>query len=70
MPSTKDELQKEKVRRTEKVLMDIERTFLLNLIEKSGGNISEAARTSGYNRRQIQNLVKKHEIDLSKLRDG
>ncbi len=70
VPATKEELQKEKLRRTEKVLMDLERQFLLNLIEKSGGNISEAARTSGYDRRQIQNLVKKHGIDLSKLRDG
>ncbi len=70
VPATKEELQKEKLGRTEKVLMDLERQFLLNLIEKSGGNISEAARTSGYDRRQIQNLVKKHGIDLSKLRDG
>ena len=70
VPATKEELQKEKLRSTEKVLMDLERQFLLNLIEKSGGNISEAARTSGYDRRQIQNLVKKHGIDLSKLRDG
>ncbi|MCL4538294.1 MAG: sigma-54 dependent transcriptional regulator [Bacteroidetes bacterium] len=70
VPATKEELQKEKVRRTEKVLMDLERQFLLNLIEKSGGNISEAARTSGYDRRQIQNLIKKHGLDVSRLRDG
>ncbi len=69
IPSTKEDLQKEKIRRTEKVLMDLERHFLLNLMEKSGGNISEAARMSGYDRRQIQNLVKKHGIDISKLRD-
>ena len=69
VPATKEELQKEKVRRTEKVLVDLERQFLLNLIEKSDGNISEAARASGYDRRQIQNLVKKHGIDMSKLRD-
>jgi two-component system NtrC family response regulator len=69
VPATKEELQKEKVRRTEKVLMDLERTFLLSLIEQSGGNISEAARTSGYDRRQIQNLIKKHGVDMSKLRD-
>jgi len=68
-PLTKEDLQKEKVRRTEKVLLDLERNFLLNLIEKSQGNISEAARTSGYDRRQIQNLVKKHRIDVSRLRD-
>ncbi len=70
VPSTKEELQKEKVRRTEKVLMDLERNFLLSLIETAGGNISEAARISGYDRRQIQNLVKKHGVDMSKLREA
>ncbi len=69
VPATKEELQKEKGRRTEKVLMDLERTFLLNLIEKSRGNISEAARMSGYDRRQIQNLIKKHGVDMTKMRD-
>ncbi len=68
VPSTKEELQKEKVRRTEKVLADLERSFLLNLISKAGGNISEAARLSGYDRRQLQNLFKKHGIDVSALK--
>ena len=70
IPLTKEEFQKEKMRRTETVLLDLERRFLLNLIEKSGGNISEAARASGYDRRQIQNLIKKHGIEISKLRDS
>jgi len=64
LPVTKDELQREKVRRTEKITMELERKFLINLIEKSHGNISEAARISGYTRRQIQNLIKKHKIDV------
>ncbi len=70
VPSTKEELQKEKIKRTEKVLMDLERSFLLKLIEDAGGNISEAARLSGYDRRQLQNLIKKHQLDMTKLRDG
>ena len=70
VPSTKEELQKEKIKRTEKVLMDLERSFLVKLIEDTGGNISEAARRSGYDRRQLQNLVKKHGIDMTKLREG
>ena len=69
-PLTKEDLQKEKVRRTEKVSLDLERNFLLNLIEKSGANISEAARASGYSRRQLQNLIKKHGIDMSSRRDA
>ncbi len=50
--------------------MDLERSFLLKLIEDAGGNISEAARLSGYDRRQLQNLIKKHQLDMTKLRDG
>jgi len=68
LPATKDELQREKVKRTEKIIMELERKFLINLIEKSKGNISEAARMSGYDRRQIQNLIKKHKIDVSGLK--
>ncbi|MCL5021430.1 MAG: hypothetical protein M1339_07220 [Bacteroidetes bacterium] len=49
--------------------MDFERKFLLNLIENSGGNISEAARMSGYDKRQLQNLIKKHGIDVGTLRE-
>jgi DNA-binding NtrC family response regulator len=70
IPATKDELQKEKVKRTERIIMELERKFLAALIEKTDGNISEAARMSGYNRRQIQNLMKKHNIDVSKLRNS
>jgi Response regulator containing CheY-like receiver, AAA-type ATPase, and DNA-binding domains len=70
LPATKDELQREKVKRTEKIIMELERKFLINLIEKSKGNISEAARMSGYDRRQIQNLIKKHKIDVSGLKSS
>ncbi|MGC8595908.1 MAG: sigma-54-dependent transcriptional regulator [Candidatus Kryptoniota bacterium] len=70
IPITKDELQKEKIRRTEKIVLELERKFLTSLIEKSGGNISEAARISGYNRRQIQNLIRKHNIDMSNVKSS
>ncbi len=69
IPSTKDELQKEKIKRTEKVLTELERSFIVKVIDAAGGNISEAARISGYDRRQLQNLIKKHQLDRTKLRD-
>lgn len=62
-PVTKEELQKEKIMRTEKIISDLEYRFLDYLLQKTRGNISEAARTSGYDRRQIQNLLKKHKIN-------
>ncbi len=43
VPLTKGRLAERKGKANGKIL-DLERNFLLNLIEKSGGNISEAAR--------------------------
>lgn len=62
-PLTKTDLQIEKNRRTEKIITDLERQFLTRVLQKTHGNISEAARLSGYDRRQIQNLIKKHRIN-------
>lgn len=62
-PLTKTDLQIEKNRRTEKIITDLERQFLTRVLQKTHGNISEAARLSGYDRRQIQNLLKKHRMN-------
>ena len=64
IPVTKEELQQEKARRTEKILNNLEYKFLTQILREAGGNISKAARLSGYDRRQIQNLVKKHRINI------
>ncbi len=57
---TKEELRDEKNRRTEAILRDIEYGFLKRILAETRGNISRAAEISGYNRRQLQNLVKKY----------
>ncbi len=68
IPLTKKELQQEKKRRTDKILNELEHKFLLKLLESTKGNISHAAEISGYDRRQIQNLIKKHDIDAEHFR--
>ncbi len=66
---TKEELQQEKQRRTESILRGIEYNFLKRLLHSSKGNISHAAEKSGYNRRQIQNLIKKHSINIENFKN-
>ena len=68
VPLTKMELQEEKNRQTEKITNGLEYRFLTQVLKKTKGNISEAARISGYDRRQIQNLLKKHQINVENFK--
>jgi DNA-binding NtrC family response regulator len=45
-----------------------ERDYLLKLFERSGYNLSEAARRSGVDRRYLRELFKKHNLDPTTLR--
>jgi two-component system, NtrC family, nitrogen regulation response regulator GlnG len=45
-----------------------ERDYLLRLFERSGCNLSEAARRSGVDRRYLRELFKKHNLDPTTLR--
>jgi len=65
---TKAELQDEKNRRTETIIRDIECSFLKRILSKTRGNITRAAEISGYDRRQIQNLIKKHDINTENFK--
>ena len=65
---TKAELQDEKNRRTETIIRDIECSFLKRILSKTRGNITRAAEISGYDRRQIQNLTKKHGINTENFK--
>lgn len=62
IPQTKKELQREKRIRYQKIDSQLEYNFLKDALERAGGNISEAARRTGYDRRQIQNLLKKYHL--------
>ncbi|MBN1829911.1 MAG: sigma-54-dependent Fis family transcriptional regulator [Deltaproteobacteria bacterium] len=59
---TKEDLRNEKNRRTEAIVREIESSFLRRILGQAKGNITRAAEISGYDRRQIQNLSKKHGI--------
>ncbi|MCD6115417.1 sigma-54-dependent Fis family transcriptional regulator [bacterium] len=65
---TKEELRDEKNRRTETIIRDIECSFLKRILSKTRGNITRAAEISGYDRRQIQNLTKKHDINAENFK--
>lgn len=65
---TKEELRYEKNKRTGKIIQDIEYNFVRRILTKTGGNITKAAEISGYNRRQIQNLIKKYRIHAEDFR--
>lgn len=61
---TKEELKMEKKLRTEKILQKIEYDFLIRLLQSTSGNISKAAQKSGYDRRQIHNMINKYRINV------
>jgi len=65
---TKKDLQEEKIKRTGTIIRNIEYSFLKRILNKTRGNITRASEISGYNRRQIQNLIKKHNINAEDFR--
>jgi DNA-binding NtrC family response regulator len=64
VPQTKDELKrvKKKIRRT--AVDEVEKNFLLQALSKNNWNITRAARETGLQRTNFQNLMKKHGISL------
>ncbi len=68
VPITKEELQELRKSRTEKIINELDRKFLVKLLKMTKGNISKAAEISGYDRRQLQNLLNKHFIDANMFR--
>ncbi len=61
--TTKEQLQKAKKKRYEAIDRELEYKFLDNILTQTRGNISKAAEISGYDRRQLQNLIKKNNIN-------
>lgn len=68
VPLKKESVQKEKLQRTEKIINEVEYAFLSRLLRETGGNVTKAARLSGYDRRQIQNLMKKHGLNIENFK--
>jgi len=66
-PRTKDELKrlKKKIRRI--AVDEVEKKFLLQALSQNNWNISRAAKETGLQRTNFQNLMKKHAISARRL---
>ena len=51
-----------------RIILEFERNYIVRLLNACGGNISEAARTAGKNRRAFWELIRKHAVDVGELR--
>jgi len=63
IPLTKEAFQAIRKEKTEKIISRLELQFLNGLLTATGGNISKASEKSGYDRRQLQNLLSKHHLN-------
>ncbi|RMG17702.1 MAG: FHA domain-containing protein [Deltaproteobacteria bacterium] len=54
----------------ESLLEAFEKEYLVNILRRCGGNISEAARRSGLHRKSIERLVKKYGLDAKAIGRG
>lgn len=51
-----------------RMVQQFERSYLIEVLSACAGNISHAARTAGKERRSFQRLIRKHGIDIERLR--
>jgi len=65
---SKEDLQKVKKIKYREIDDQLEYDFLKNVLTQSQGNISQAAIQSGYDRRQLQNLIKKHRLNINNFK--
>ncbi len=63
-PLSKEAFQKIKKEKTAKIFAGLDVQFLHGLLLKAEGNITRAATLSGYDRRQLQNLLNKYNINV------
>jgi len=52
----------------DEVRADVERDYLVQVLQVTNGNVSKAARTAGRNRTEFYNLLKRHNIDPERFR--
>ena len=54
----------------ERAIRQFEHDYIVNMLSSCGGNISEAARSAGKNRRAFWELIRKHGLDIQELKDS
>jgi transcriptional regulator of acetoin/glycerol metabolism len=52
------------------MITEFERDYIVRLLASCDGNVSEAARAAGKNRRAFWELIRKHRIDVRGLRSS
>ena len=70
VPKTSEELRRMKWQMKRKVENEIEKAFLREALKRSKGNISRAALEVGMDRRQLQNLIRKHRMIVKEFKDS
>lgn len=68
-PRTAEELKRAKRRLREKAVAQVERTFLLEALERNEWNVAHAARDTGMDRRNFQKLMRKHRLQVQAPQD-
>jgi len=69
IPATSEELKQIKKEIREKSVLKLEENFILHALKQHGWNITKAARATGMQRPNFQNMMKKHGIEASDKRD-
>ena len=64
MPQTNGELKQAKKNIRIAAISELEKKFLTNALEQNDWNVTRAARQTGFQRTNFQNLMKKHGITL------
>jgi len=65
IPATSEELKQIKKEIREKSVLKLEKNFILHALKQHGWNITQAALSTGMQRPNFQNMMKKHGIQAS-----
>jgi DNA-binding NtrC family response regulator len=70
VPRDSEELRRMKWQLKRKAENEVERVFLIEGLKRNRGNISKTALDVGMDRRQLQNLIRKHRIVVKEFKDS
>ena len=70
VPRDSEELRRMKWQLKRKAENEVERVFLIEALKRNKGNISKSALDVGMDRRQLQNLIRKHRIVVKEFKES